>query len=223
MRLAMTAALIALGAGTRGGGVVPPLVESETTTALTVKQKSGSGGTMHGNTRVMLSIDGGAPVPLPGYGGDINAPILSHVIALDGGWLLVGWASGGSPFQSQDLRVVNDALVQTGKLEWFTYRSERGVLLRRDSDGWSVGVPGGTSEESQLRIDEKKVRLALTDFAMTDTTWSYSAPGREPLKAPRKVAWFRVSGSGFQVPGRGEASPDAGAPNPSRSPSRERP
>lgn len=211
LTIAMTLVVAAADAGVLRGPV-PPLDIAQTTKALTVKQRSGRGGTMHGNTRVELSVDGGTPAELPGYGGDINAPNVDHVIALDGGWLLAGWASGGSPYQSQDLRVLNDALVQTGKLEWFTYRSERCVLLRRDTDGWSVGIRDGTSrEESSLRIDEAKVKPAFTEFVMTETTWSYCAPGREPLKAPKRVAWFPVSGRGFQVPGRGEASPDAGA------------
>ena len=181
---------------------VPRLDETQTTKALTVKQVSGSGGTMHGSTRVQLSLDGGTRVDLPRErGADIQVPAVDAVLALDGGFLLVGWLSGGSPYQSEDLRVVNDALEQTGKLEWFTLRSEAGLLLQRDAEGWSVGVPSGTtSEESSLRIDEKKVRLAFTDFVMTDTTWSYCPPFQKPFAAPKRVAWFRVTAAGFQKP-----------------------
>ncbi len=189
MRLALAAVLVL------GAASVPPIGLGQTTKALTVKQQSGSGGTMHYSTRVELSIDGGTRAVLPGR----QAPIVDHVVALDGAWLLLGWASGGSGFQSHELQVVSGALAPVAKLTWFTYRAERGVLLRRDADGWSVGIPDGTSEESSLRIDEKKVKPSFTDFALTESTWSYCPPFDEALKPPKRAAWFRVSASGFRA------------------------
>jgi hypothetical protein len=131
---------------------------------------------------------------------------VSHVLALDGGWALLGWMSGGAPFQSQELIVLNDSLELTARLSWFTYRSETCVLLRRDAAGWSLGIPGGTSEESALSINEKRVKPVFGRFELTETTWSYCPPAREPMKPPKQVAWFKLTVKGFEA-----ASPrDAG-------------
>lgn len=96
--------------GEGDGGLEAPSIASsgKLSTALTVKQVSGSGGTMHFVEETLISCSRcGAPLKLK------SAPLINHVLDVgEKRYLLLGWSSGGSGTQT-----VNVLLVHVGRAD----------------------------------------------------------------------------------------------------------
>lgn len=168
---------------------VAPLPKQESST-LTVTQEKTTAGGAHYAVQCSVRTDAGTS-RLPGRG----LPLVEHVLELDGGWVLLGYNTTGTPV-SPSLQVVKQDLALGQKLSWFTERDEPCVLLEKASSGWRVGLPKGRHEHT-LRI-AADVKPTFEDFVATEATWSYCPPKHKPMPEPRQVAWYAISADGFQ-------------------------
>lgn len=202
--------------GEGDGGIEAPAVFEavKRSTALTVKQSSGSGGTMHFSEQTVVSCGRcGAPLVLPG------SALIDHVIDLgQKRSLLLGWSSGGSGMQTTHVLLVEvgaggPRLVD--ELEWFTTRGERGLLLASTPQGWRIGLPKLEVRDEEYEQDygavlslrsaksRKAAELRAAGFFKPTppglVAFGYAPPGGEGLRVRVDTGWLRVTGKGFSL------------------------
>jgi hypothetical protein len=202
--------------GEGDGGVDAPSISgsAKLSTALTVKQVSRSGGTMHFAEKTVISCGRcGAPLVLKRE----QAPLIDHVLDLGGRrYLLLGWSSGGNGFQSVQVLLV--AVGPQGpqlidELDWFSSRSDRGVLLASTPQGWRIGFPQPPSQDddffdANLRVASGKSRHAA-DLEKSGffqpvpaglVAFAYCPPFGEGIRLRGNAGWLRVTATGFKAP-----------------------
>lgn len=199
-----------------GGLEAPSIANSgKRSTALTVKQVSGSGGTMHLAEKTVISCGRcGAPLALR------SAALIDHVLDVgEKRYLLLGWSSGGSGTQS-----VHVLLVHVGpggpelidELQWYSTRGEAGILLASTPQGWRVGfpqLPTGDEEYDQdygssLKLGAKEYRkashMAKTGFFKPVSAglvaFAYCPPSGKGMRLHGHAGWLRVTATGFKTP-----------------------
>jgi len=198
-----------------GGLDAPPLFSSKKlSTALTVHQKSGSGGTMHfAESTTITCAKCTTPLRLT------NDALIDHVLALgEQRYLLLGWASGGSGRQSLHVLLVHVGASGPrviDELTWSTSRSESGVLLASTPQGWRIGIPQPITGDEEYEQDYG-TRLSFKGLAQrrgTDllksgffkpvptgvSAWGYVPPFPHGIRARGNVGWLRATATGFAL------------------------
>lgn len=198
-----------------GGVEAPPIFSSgKFSTGLTVKQKSGSGGTMHFAESTTVSCGRcGPPLQL----GD--SALIDHVLDLgQKRYLLLGWSSGGSGRQSLHLFLIHvgaNGPKVVDELSWGTTRAESGVLLSPTKDGWRIGIPQPVIGDAEFEQDYG-TRLSVKALKGRDGTqllkagffkpppaglvaFAYVPPFPHGIRAHGNIGWVRPTESGFAL------------------------